>query len=380
MTQLLGYLRDRGLVSEGELAPSTGGRAPRSLSFRADAGTILVASLGVTSVAAGVSDLAGDLLAVHEEPFDIGEGPEQTLERVGELFDELSEKTGVAQSSLWGIGVGVPGPVEFSTGQSISPPIMPGWHAYPIRQHLGERFGLPVWVDNDVNIMALGELRMGRVRGKRNVIYLKIGTGIGAGIICDGRLYRGEQGCAGDVGHVAVQERSDAICRCGNRGCLEALAGGAAIARDGTIAAEAGQSPYLAALLQQGRPVTAEDVSKAAQRGDPVCKDLLLHSGRLVGEVLATIVNFYNPGLILIGGGVAMAGDVLLAAVRETVYRRSLPLATRAICKFHYRLLVTWLTLQGASAMVTHELFAPSQIVRWLKHGSPADVAGLLRA
>ena len=298
---------------------------------------------------------------------------------MGELFDELSEKTGVAQSSLWGIGVGVPGPVEFSTGQSISPPIMPGWHAYPIRQHLGERFGLPVWVDNDVNIMALGELRMGRVRGKRNVIYLKIGTGIGAGIICDGRLYRGEQGCAGDVGHVAVQERSDAICRCGKRGCLEALAGGAGIARDGTIAAEAGQSPYLAALLQQGRPVTAEDVSKAAQRGDPVCKDLLLHSGRLVGEVLATIVNFYNPGLILIGGGVAMAGDVLLAAVRETVYRRSLPLATRDL-QISLSPLGDLAALQGASAMVTDELFAPSQIVRWLKHGSPADVAGVLRA
>jgi len=135
---------------------------------------LLVAELGATSLAAGISDLSADLLVQHEETFDISEGPDKALERLGEVLEVLIEQSGVARASLWGVGLGVPGPVEFSTGRSISPPIMPGWHNYPIRQHLVQRFGLPVWVDNDVNLMALGELRSGRARGEQNVVYVKI--------------------------------------------------------------------------------------------------------------------------------------------------------------------------------------------------------------
>ncbi len=302
VSQQLGYLAELGLVGEGDLAPSTGGRAPRTVSFRADAGALLVAELGATSLVAGVSDLAGDLLYQVEEPFEIGEGPRRALDRLAQLFDALLDDHGVSRASLWGIGLGVPGPVEFSTGRPISPPIMPGWHAYPIRHHLGELYGLPVWVDNDVNLMALGELRSGHARGEDNMVYVKIGTGIGAGIVCGGKLYRGAQGCAGDIGHVAVREASEVICRCGKAGCLEALAGGAALGRDGMAAARSGASAHLAAVLAQGRAVTGEEITQAAQHGDPVAMELLLRSGRLVGEVLATIVNFYNPALILVGG------------------------------------------------------------------------------
>jgi glucokinase-like ROK family protein len=379
VSQQLSYLADLGLVVEGALAPSTGGRAPRSLAFRAEAGVILVAELGATSLAAAVSDLTGNLLFQHEEPFDIGEGPSRALDRLAKLFDALLERNAIPWASLWGIGLGVPGPVEFSTGRPVSPPIMPGWHAYPIRQHLGDLFRLPVWVDNDVNLMALGELRSGQARGEQNMVYVKIGTGIGAGIICASQLYRGAQGCAGDIGHVAVREASDVVCRCGKSGCLEALAGGAALARDGTQAAQSGLSPHLAALLEQGGKVTGEEITRAAQRGDPVAMELLLRSGRLVGEVLATIVNFYNPALILVGGGVAAAGDALLAAIRENVYRCSLPLATRDL-QISFSPLGDQAGLRGAAAMVTDEVFAPAQIVRWLEHGSPAAIAGLLTA
>ena len=379
VSQKLSRLVELGLVDEGALAPSTGGRAPRSVAFRAEAGVLLVAELGATSLAAGVSDLAGDLLVQHEEPFDISEGPRRALDRVAELFDALLDQSGVPRASLWGIGLGVPGPVEFSTGRPISPPIMPGWHAYPIRQHLGKIFDLPVWVDNDVNLMALGELRSGHARGEQNVVYLKVGTGIGAGIVCGGRLYRGAQGCAGDVGHVPVREGHDVVCRCGKTNCLEALAGGAALSRDGTLAAESGQSPYLASVLAEGRKVTGEEITKAAQRGDPVAMELLLRSGRLVGEVLATIVSFYNPALILVGGGVAAAGDVLLAAIRENVYRYSLPLATRDL-QISFSPLGDQAGLRGAAVMVTDEVFAPTQIVLWLEHGSPAGMADLLPA
>jgi glucokinase-like ROK family protein len=338
-----------------------------------------VAELGATSLAGGVSDLAGNLLVQHEEPFDVADGPDHALDRLVEVFNSLLKEASVPKSELWGIGLGVPGPVEFSTGRPISPPIMPGWHAYPIRERLGSLFQVPVWVDNDVNLMALGELRSGRARGEQNVVYLKIGTGIGAGIICEGKLYRGTQGCAGDVGHVAVPEGSDIVCRCGNRGCLEALAGGAALARDGTLAAKSGQTPYLAAVLKEGREVTAEEIARAAQRGDAVSTELLLRSGRLVGEVLATIVSFYNPALVLVGGGIAAAGDKLLAAIRESVYRCSLPLATRDL-EISLSPLGDQAGLRGAAAMVTDELFAPTRIAYWLERGSPAGLADTLTA
>jgi glucokinase-like ROK family protein len=379
VNQQIGYLSELGLVREGDLAPSTGGRAPRTVAFGAEAGMLLVAEFGATSLVAGLSDLAGNLVFQHEEPFDIGHGPRPALDRLARLFDTLLERSGISRTALWGIGLGVPGPVEFSTGRPISPPIMPGWHAYPIRHHLGELYGLPVWVDNDVNLMALGELRAGHARGEQNMVYVKIGTGIGAGIICRGALHRGAQGCAGDIGHVAVREASEVICRCGKAGCLEALAGGAALSRDGTLAAESGLSPHLAAVLAEGRQVTGEEITKAAQRGDPVAMDLLMRSGRLVGEVLATIVNFFNPALILVGGGVAAAGDTLLASIRENVYRCSLPLATRDL-QISFSPLGDQAGLRGAAAMVTDEVFAPANIVRWLAHGSPVAMTGLLSA
>ena len=166
------------------------------------------------------------------------------------------------------------------------------------------------------------------------------------------------------------------VCRCGNRGCLEAVAGGAALARDAKRAAECGESPRLALVLAEGREVTAEEVSKAAQWGDPVSVELLLRTGRLVGEVLATIVSFYNPSLILVGGGVAAAGDLLLAAIRESVYRRSLPLATREL-QISFSPLGDEAGLRGAAAMVTDELFAADKIARWAAKGSPAGMPEL---
>ncbi|NJC86887.1 ROK family protein, partial [Planosporangium mesophilum] len=175
----------------------------------------------------------------------------------------------------------------------------------------------------------------GLAKGVDDVVYVKIGTGIGAGLISGGRLHRGGQGCAGDVGHVAVVDDTDVVCRCGNVGCLEALAGGGALAREGTRAAREGRSGYLAEVLASGRPINGSDISTAARHGDPVSVELLARSGRLIGTTLATVVNFYNPSLIVIGGQVANAGDVLLAAIRQVVYRRSLPLATRDLRIVH---------------------------------------------
>jgi len=287
ITQRVAHLINRGLLENGNLHPSTGGRAAREVRFRAEAGVLLVAELGATSISVALADLAGKLLAQREEAWDIALGPDETLSRVEERFDELLASQPPSSPPVWGVGIGVPGPVEFATGRPAAPPIMPGWDGYSIRNRLAARYDASVWVDNDVNLMALGELRDGLARDESNILYVKIGTGIGAGLISCGQLHRGAQGCAGDVGHVAVVDDWSVVCRCGKIGCLEALAGGAALGQQGTAAAREGRSRHLATLLEAGRQVSARDVAVAATHGDPVSVELLRRSGRLVGEMLA---------------------------------------------------------------------------------------------
>lgn len=218
VTQRVAELMEYGLVTEGQLGPSTGGRAPRTLRFRADAGHLLVADLGATSMDVAVADLSGAVIAHCADPCDIATGPDLILARVEKLFERCLREASHVPRPLWGIGIGVPGPVEFESGRPVSPPIMPGWDGYPVRERFA-RYGVPVWVDNDVNIMALGEGTAGLGRGRDNFVYVKIGTGIGAGIIVGGKLHRGTQGCAGDIGHIQViDSAADVVCRCGHFG------------------------------------------------------------------------------------------------------------------------------------------------------------------
>jgi glucokinase-like ROK family protein len=374
VTQRVDSLLDYGLLAEDGLGPSTGGRAPRLLRFRADAGYLLLADLGATSMDVALADLSGEILAHREEPADIGAGPDAILERVEELFDECEAEAGPLPGSLWGIGIGVPGPVEFESGRPISPPIMPGWDGYGVRQRFADR-GVPVWVDNDVNVMALGELMAGSGRGVANFVFVKIGTGIGAGIVVNGRIHRGGQGSAGDIGHIHVQAgEPEMICRCGMAGCLEAYAGGAALARDGEAAAREGRSETLRTILDAKGFIEASDVALASKRGDAVSVELITEAGRLVGQVLTGIVNFFNPSLIVIGGGVAGSGDLLLATIRQSIYRRSLPLATRDLIVRRSEL-DGRAGVIGAATMVANELFARDYLPRWLEAGTPALTA-----
>lgn len=368
VAQRVAELVERGLLVEEGREQSTGGRPPRGLRFDADAGHLLLADLGATSVAVAISDLSGTIHSFVEEPADIAHGPEAILGRVEQLLARLRRKHGAGTGPLRGVGVGVPGPVEFRSGRPVAPPIMPGWDRYPIRDRFAERFGAPTWVDNDVNVLALGEWRYGVARGHDNVIFVKIGTGIGAGLISDGQLHRGAQGAAGDVGHIGVVDPGGIVCRCGNVGCLEALAGGAALARDAETAAREGRSRLLGEVLTREGRVRAEDVGWAAAHGDAVSVELLQRAGRLIGSMLASTVNFFNPSLIVIGGGVANAGDALPAAIREVVYGRSLPLATRDLT-IKRSSLGAHGGVMGAAAMVLDELFTPERLAVWDRSG-----------
>jgi predicted NBD/HSP70 family sugar kinase len=204
---------------------------------------------------------------------------------------------------------------------------MPGWDRYPVREVLAREHGCPAVVDNDVNIMSIGERYGGVAHSVDNLLFVKIGTGIGCGIYLNGEVYRGTDGCAGDIGHIQVDPHGP-VCSCGNVGCLEALFGGVALVRDATAAARAGTSPALAERLAAHGVITSKNVADGAAEGDVACIRLIRDGGQRVGGVLAGLVSFINPSMIVIGGGLAGLGHILLAEIRSVVYRRSLPLAT----------------------------------------------------
>ena len=355
------------LISEGNFGSSTGGRVPRLLEFNKDSGYLLVAALGATGMTIARTDLLGNASEIFQTAIDISVGPEKVLLELEKVFDKIAAKE---SAPLWGVGIGLPGPVEFATGVLMSPPIMPGWDKYELRIRLEKKYNASVWIDNDVNLMALGEAAINPDEKHKELIYIKIGTGIGAGIISHNVIHRGAQGSAGDIGHIAVSEPTTIVCRCGNIGCLEAIAGGAALARDAKLAVEANKSTFLADRLKKNKVLTGQDVTDGARNGDAWSVDAISQAGRQVGQVLATIINFYNPSLVVIGGGVSSAGNLLLASVRETVYRRSLPLATRDL-EIRLGDVKDEVGLRGAAEMVLAELFSPDVLSQWVESGKP---------
>lgn len=327
-----------GLISEAGMAASRGGRRSTLVELQPRLRFAAV-DLGASSIDIEVTNGRLEPVAAYREPADIRSGPKAILQRVNELLAKA--RTDGAYDKLDAVGIGVPGPVSFRDGVPVSPPIMPGWDRYPVRELLAREHGCPAVVDNDVNIMAIGERHGGVAHSVDDFLFVKIGTGIGCGIHLAGHVYRGVDGCAGDIGHIQVDSNGP-VCSCGNTGCLEALFSGAAVARDALAAARSGESPALAERLaayeaahdsQDGEEapppgISAKDVAEGAAEGDVTCIKLIREGGRRVGGVLATLVSFSNPSMIVIGGGLAQLGHVLLAEIRSVVYRRSLPLAT----------------------------------------------------
>jgi glucokinase-like ROK family protein len=320
----LDRLAAMGLIESGGLAASRGGRRSAIVRLSSELRFIGV-DIGATSVDVAVTNGELRVLGRAAEAIDVRRGPSAVLDVVLDLIGKLRSEGMI--NDVHGVGVGVPGPVSFRDGVPIVPPIMPGWDHFPVRDALAQELGAPVLVDNDVNIMALGELHWGTARAIDDFLFVKIGTGIGCSVVVGRRVHRGVNGSAGDIGHICVEDDGP-TCVCGSTGCLEAFFGGAALARDALQAARSGRSPALAERLSAAGALTAVDVGRAAAAGDPTSIALVRDGGRRLGQVLASLVSFFNPGLVVIGGGVAGLGHSLLAEVRSVVYRRSLPLAT----------------------------------------------------
>ncbi|MBG6108428.1 ROK family transcriptional regulator [Frigoribacterium sp. CG_9.8] len=339
-------LLEHGLVTPVGEAVSTGGRPPAQIALNPGARVVVAADLGATHGRVAITDLSGTVLRSVFEDLVIDNGPEVVLDWLVLTINRLMVECDRPISDLVAVGIGLPGPVEHESGRPTNPPIMPGWDGYDVPAHMRRTFSVPILVDNDVNIMALGERAMGWPDAD-NIIFVKVSTGIGLGIIGGGVLQRGAQGIAGDIGHVKIPRGAGVVCKCGNEGCLEAIAGSPAIIAD---------------LRGIGRDITTvAELVALVKSGDTSAIQAVRQAGRDIGEVLTVCVSIINPSVITIGGALAQAGEHIIAGVREVVYSRSTPFAAEHLSIVQSRA-GEMAGVAGASIMAIERALSPEGI------------------
>ncbi|MFD3651883.1 ROK family transcriptional regulator [Streptomyces sp. NPDC058620] len=338
----------------GSAGASTGGRPSARLEFDPAHGVVLVADLETRHGRAAVLDLAGTVLAERTGELVISDGPDLALDRLARWFAPLLDEAGTGPDRVCGIGLSVPGPVDQESARIVQPPIMPGWDRFPVQERMREAYAahvaplpagepLPVLLDNDANLMALAEQRANHP-GCGAFLLVKASTGIGAGVVVGGEVYRGIDGGAGDIGHIRLHDRPDALCMCGSYGCLAAVASGRSIAQR---------------LTEAGVPTASgSGVRDHLAAGQPDAVRFAREAGQRIGEVLVTVVTLLNPGVLVLAGD--LAGTPFLTGVRELLYQRALPRTTA-----HLSVTVSALgdraALAGAATMVVDRLYAPDR-------------------
>ena len=359
-----------GLVREGELGASTGGRAARELQINAEIGVVLVFYVNLKGVDVGVTDLTGQLLSRRHAESDFASGPEPLVDWLVETWaDQLSE-LGRSGSDVWGIGGGIPAHIDFASGTLIDSPSLPAsWRGFPFRKHLSAAFGAPAWLDTDDNLLAVAELRTGNARDHENFIYVHADLALGCGIVTDGTLVRGAQGAAGNIGHITAYGADDTLCRCGRRGCVEAEFGGEALVRKAMVASLSGESPG----LQRQAEINLSAIGEAARQGDAFAIELTRAAGYNIGRILAATINVMNPALLVVGGRLLETGTLFFASLREAILHHSLPFVTEGLTIQAVEHPQT-AGLIGAANMVLDELFSPTELARWFVAGSPSAV------
>lgn len=353
--QRLDALLESRLVIETDERLASGGRPARVLQLNTRAGVIAAVDVGEERTRIVITDLGFRVIADHVEQIALSDGPAAILDHLSDTIHNMLLRAGPGLPPVVGLGLGLPAPVDYGAGKVVGWSIMSGWDGYDIRPHLQQEFAAPILIDNDVNLLTLAEHRR-HWPTERHLFYVKAGTGIGSGMIIDGALNRGSQGAAGDIGHAHISGFGDPLCRCGNLGCLESLAGGWALARD--LRGQPGGIPA----------ADARDVMQLIRAGDSRAVGRLRAAGRVLGEAVAYATSLLNPSIIVIGGALASAGDHLIAGARELIYQRSLPLATRDLriipTKFRSRA-----GIAGAVYLVLDKVLDPASIDRALSAG-----------
>ncbi|MBM7516964.1 ROK family protein [Nocardioides nitrophenolicus] len=347
-------LGEAGLLRLGADLASTGGRPPGSLALAADAGCVLAVAIGRSRSQVAVFDLAGTELAASAVDHEVGAGPDLVMPGVA---DQLARLTGPGTPPVLGIGLSLPGAVDTERGVSVDTPVIAGWDGIPLAPYLTAVAGdAPLFLANDADILARSEY-LGHAAQARDLLVLKASTGLGLGVVADGRIVSGALGAAGDLGHTKVPEAAGRPCRCGDVGCLETIAAGWAL---------------VARLREEGREVEhVRDLVAHALAGDPEAKQLLRESGRMVGELLAVAINLLNPRAVVLGGDMAAAYDVYAAGVREAVYARSSALATREL-QFLPATYGDRAGLVGCAALALDEVLSPAAVDARLRRRAEA--------
>ncbi len=281
--------------------------------------------LGGTKILSLAVAADGDVLGADRRPTEAHEGPQAVLQRIAESVLAAVRHAGPGRT-LAAVGLAVPGPIDFERGVVADAPNLPGWHDVPVARLLSDMLGCPVVLENDANAAAFGEWRLGAGQGARHVVYLTVSTGIGGGLVLGGQLYRGANGAAGELGHLPLVEDGP-LCGCGARGCLEQLASGTAVARRAREMLGRNGAPVLARLAAGDREITAELVHQAAEQGDLDAREIIDRAGRYLGSGLVAFVNIFNPDVIVIGGGTAKIGAMLLEPALAELNTRAFRIA-----------------------------------------------------
>jgi predicted NBD/HSP70 family sugar kinase len=319
VSTLVADLQRRGLVVEragqfaGEGQP---GRPAALLELDPSAAAAVGIDFDHDKVRVAVSDLSRSVLAEATAPHDVDHDAQGALAIAAELVEQVLEQAGVDRDRLLGVGVALAGPIDHDKGALHPSDVLPGWANVDAAGELEQRLETPAYVDNDANLGALAEVTLGAGRNARFAAYVSISSGIGAGIVVDGRPYHGHRGTAGEIGHVVVDPQGP-ICRCGNRGCLETLASG----------------PALLKLVQDSRDgeLSVREMIELARDGDAGCRRAIADAGQVVGRVVAGLVNLFSPEMVVIGGDLGEAGDLMLDPLREAVRRDALPAAAEGL-------------------------------------------------
>ncbi|MBI9048784.1 MAG: ROK family protein [Anaerolineaceae bacterium] len=310
---------------------SSGGKRPQLLEINAEIGYVIGVDIGVTSMDVAIANFKGEILDVHGIESDIKDGPIAILQSMMDIIEDLKARNNMDSNQFVSIAIGVPGPVDVNTGEVKSPPLMPGWNDFPITEFIKSKLpNIKIIIDNDFNMMARGEYYSGIGKGHDLFVFVKIGTGIGAGIIINGDVFRGHEGSAGQIGHISV-DWNGPRCICGvNQGCVSGMAAGPAITAKALKAVKENESEFLVKRYKENNnALSAKDVGDALADGDQTAIEIINESGTLIGLALSSLVNLLNPGLIVLGGGITKSGNLLLSSIRQTVLTRALPFSTR---------------------------------------------------
>lgn len=367
VTSRLNKLNELNLIEENKLGITSGGRAPKLVEFQKSAGLILVANLDQTAIGAGIADLAGNLIMEHHEAIDLTAPPNETIKRLIRLFNWLLEKHGQTDA-VWGISISAPSPIPDINDElflSKTPIFLPGWEEALIVEKLISHFGVPVWLRSGVELMTMGELKAGAGKNLKDMLLIKIGQRISAGLIFNGELYRGATGAAGLIGQLPVNVGEQYL-------PLEMVAGAENIKRLGHQAVKDDESQYLSDILKRNDQLTSTDIGQAAMAGDVKSIDIISNAGRLIGHGIASITSLLNPTLIVLSGDLATTNDVLLAAVREIVYKESHPLVTRDL-KIQRSQMGNSAGLVGAALVAVESLFSSEILKEWILLGKPSE-------